>query len=79
MSLARTTSEVGKKLDCKCVSCNSQVLPVQKVVLVKVGDTGCDFTGHPLQLQQLSISDHPVLLRQVAPQIALQAHNHTVP
>lgn len=56
----------------KC--CNSEVLPVQEVVFVKVSDTGSDFTGHPLQLQQLSISEHPILLRQIAPQIPLQTH-----
>lgn len=58
----------------KC--CNSEMLPVQKVVFVKVSDTSSDFTGHPLQLQQLSISEHPILLRQISPQIPLQTHTH---
>lgn len=52
-------------------------LPVQEVVFVKVSDTSCNFTRHPLQLQQLSISEHPILLRQIAPQIPLQIHTHT--
>lgn len=56
----------------KC--CNSEVLPVQEVVFVKVSDTSSNFTGHPLQLQQLSISEHPILLRQIATQIPLQTH-----
>lgn len=58
-------------------SCNAEVLPVQEVVFVKVSDTSGDFTGHPLQLQQLSISEHPILLRQIATQIPLQTHTHT--
>ena len=49
---------------------------MQEVVFVKVSDTSSDFTGHPLQLQQLSVSEHPILLRQVAPQIPLQTHTH---
>lgn len=59
----------------KC--CNSEVLPVQEVVFVKVSDTSSNFTGHPLQLQQLSVSEHPILLRQIAPQIPLQTHTQT--
>lgn len=48
------------------------MLPVQEVVFVEVGDASSDFTGHLLQLQQLSISEHPILLRQVAPEVPLK-------
>lgn len=51
-----------------------KLLPVQEVVFVEVSDTGSDFAGHPLQLQQLSVPEHPILLRQVAAQIPLQTH-----
>lgn len=54
-----------------------EALPVQEVVFVKVRDTSGDLAGHPLQLQQLSISEHPILLRQIAMQIPLHTHTHT--
>jgi len=50
------------------------VLPVQEVVLVKVSDSSSDLAGHPLQLQLLSVSEHPILLRHVAAQISLCEH-----
>lgn len=59
------------------MKCSSEVLPVQEVVFVKVSDTSSNFTGHPLQLQQVSVSERPILLRQIAPQIPLQRHADT--
>lgn len=53
----------------------SEVLPVQEVVFVKVRDASSNFTGHPLQLQQVSVSERPVLLRQKDTQIPLQRQN----
>ena len=73
----RVLSSLGVKSVSLLKCCNSEVLPVQEVVFVKVSDTGSDFTGHPLQLQQLSVSEHPILLRQIAPQISLQTHTQT--
>lgn len=68
----------NKKLWALLKPCDSEVLPVQEVVFVKVSDAGSNFTGHPLQLQQLSVSEHPILLRQITPQIPLQnTHRQT--
>lgn len=53
------------------------LLPVQEVVFVEVSDPGGDLAGHPLQLQQLSGLEPPVLLRQVSAQIPLQTHTYT--
>lgn len=53
------------------------MLPVQEVVFVKVSDTSSDFTSHPLQLQQLSVSEHPILLRQMGPQVPLQTNTQS--
>ncbi|TNN69295.1 hypothetical protein EYF80_020446 [Liparis tanakae] len=65
---------VGHRQPDVLYSLGSDALPVQEVVFVQVSDPGSDLTGHPLQLQQLSISEQPVLLRQIAPQIPLQKH-----
>lgn len=54
------------------------LVPVQEVVFVEVSDTGGDLAGHPLQLQQLSGPEPPVLLRQVSAQIPLQTHTPPV-
>lgn len=52
---------------------------MQEVVLVEVGDPGSDLTGHPLELQQLSLPIAPVLLSQVTLQVALQCTYKTHP
>lgn len=56
--------------------CCADIVPVQEVVFVKVSDASSDFTGHPLQLQRVSVSKLPVLLSQITPQIPLETHRY---